>query len=59
MKKSQSSGNDKKPSVLETGTAKANSAECSCGLVSDYRRAPVKVGGPHSYGWKDTWLAKS
>ena len=49
---------DKKASVLEIGTAKMNSAESSCGSVSDSRRPPVKVGGPHSYGWKDIWLTK-
>jgi len=59
LKKTQHSVNDKKPSMLETRTAKANLAECSCGSVSDSRRAPVKVGGPHSYGWKDIWLTKS
>ena len=27
--------------------------------VSDSRRSPVKLEGPGSYGWKDTWLTKS
>jgi len=58
-KEIQCSGNDKKPSMLETGTAKTNSAESSYGSISDSRRPPVKVGGPHSYGWKDIWLTKS
>ena len=58
-KKTQHSGRDKKPSVLETGTAKTNSAESSCGSVSDSRRPPVQVGIPHSYVWKDIWLTKS
>ena len=48
---------DKKPTVLETGTAKSNSAESSCG--SDSRRPSVSLGSPHSYGWKDIWLTKS
>ena len=39
--------------MLETGTAKTNSEESSYGSVSDSRRPPVKIGGPHSYGWKD------
>ena len=59
MKKNQHRGNDKKPSILETGKMKTNSAESSHGSVSDSRRSPVKVGGPHSYGWKDTSLTKS
>jgi hypothetical protein len=52
-------GTDKKPSVLETGTAKINSAESSHGSVSDFRRPLVKVGDTRSYGWKDIWLTKS
>jgi len=56
-KKTQRSGSDKKPTVLETGTAKRNSAESSRG--SDSRRPSVRVGSPHSYGWKDIWLTKS
>jgi hypothetical protein len=58
-KKTQCRGSDKKPSMLETQTAKINSSESSCGSVSDSRRPPVKVGGPRSYGWKDIWLTKS
>ena len=57
LKKAQSSGSDKKPSVLETGTTKANSAEMS--HSSGSRRPPIKVGGPHSYGWRDIFLTKS
>jgi len=49
----QHSGSDEKPSMLETGTTKTNSAESSCSSVSDSRRLLVKVGSPHSYGWKD------
>ena len=44
--------------MLETRTAKANSAESSCGSVSDSRTL-VRVGGPLSYGWKDIWITKS
>ena len=44
------------PVVWETGTAKTNLAESSCTSVSDSWRPPVNVGGPHPYGWKDTWL---
>jgi len=58
MKKMLQRESDKKSSVLETGTAKTNLAESSCGSVSDSRRPPVKVGGPCSYGWKDIWLTK-
>ena len=50
------SGSDKKPSMLKTGTAKKNLAESSCSSVLDSIRPPVKVGGPHPYGWKDIWL---
>ena len=46
VKKTQYSENDKKPSMLETGTAKINPAESSCSSVSDSRRPPVKVGSP-------------
>ena len=59
MKKTQHSGSDKKPSVLETMTAKTNLAESSRCSDSDSRRPPVKVGGPLPYGWKDIWLTKS
>ena len=59
MKKTQCRGSDKKPSVLETGTGENKLAESSWGLVSDFRRLPVKVGGPRSYGWKDIYLTKS
>ena len=38
---------------------KTNLAESSHDSVSDSRRPPVKVGGPHPYGWKDVWLTKS
>ena len=58
-KKTQQSKIDKKHSVLETGRAKTNSVESSHCSVSDSRRPPVKVGGPHSYGWKDIRLTKS
>ena len=58
-KKTQCSGSDKKPSMLATRPAKANVAETSCDSVSDSKRPPVKLGGPHSYGWKDIWLTKS
>ena len=58
-KETQCSGSDKKPNVLETGTTRTNSAESSRGSVSDSRRPPVKVGGPHPYVWKDIWLTKS
>ena len=51
-KKTQSRGNDKKPSVPETRTAKTNSAESSHSSVSDFRRPLVKAVGPHSYGSK-------
>ena len=52
-KETQHSGSQKKPTVLETGIAKTNSAGSSHGSISDSRRPPVKVGGPHPYGWKD------
>ena len=58
-KKIQCSGSEKKPSILETGTAKTDSAESSRSSVSYSRRPSVKVGGPHAYGWKDIWLTKS
>ena len=58
-KKTQSRGNDKKPSVPETRTAKTNSAESSRGSVSDSGRPLVRVGSPRPYGWKDIWLTKS
>ena len=44
--------------MLESGTAKTISAESSRGSVSDSRRSPIGVGGPHPYGWKDIWLKK-
>ena len=56
-KKTQCNGWDKKPSVLETGTAKTNSGKAHV-AVSDSRTL-VKVGGPHPYGWKVIWLTKS
>ena len=40
--------------MLETERAKTNSAESSCGSVSDSRRPLVKVADPRSYGWSDT-----
>ncbi|XP_055439734.1 uncharacterized protein LOC129654245 [Bubalus kerabau] len=40
VKKTQHSGSDKKPSVLETTTAKTNLAESSYGSDSDSRRPP-------------------
>ena len=43
-KKTQHSGSDKKPSVLEIRTAKTNSTESAHGSVSDYRIPLVKVG---------------
>ena len=52
-KKTQRSGSDRKPSVLETRTANPNLVESSCGSGSDTRRHPAKVGGPLSYHWKD------
>ena len=52
MRKTQCSRSDKKPSLLETGTAKTNSAEISCGSLSDTRRPLLKLRGHHSYGWK-------
>ena len=52
-------GSDKKPSVLETGTANNELSRSSCGSVSDSRRPLFKVGGRHSYGWKDICLTKS
>ena len=59
MKKNQHRGNDKKPSILETGKMKTNSAESSHGSVSDSRRPLVKLGGPCPYGWRDIRLTKS
>ena len=59
VKKTQHSGSDKKPSMLETGTAKTNPSESSHGSVSDSRRPPVGVGRPCPYGKKDIWLIKS
>ena len=56
MKKTQHSGSDKKPCMLETRIAKANSAKSSQGSVSDSRRPLVGVGSLHPYGWKDIWL---
>ena len=58
VNKIQCSGSDEKPSVLESRTAKTNLAESSRGSVSD-SRSLVKVGGAHSYGWKNIWLTKS
>ena len=58
MKKTQHSGSDKKPSMLETVTAKINSAESSRGSVSDSRRPLVRVGSPCHYSWKDIQLTK-
>ena len=58
MKKTQHSGSDKKPSMLETVAAKINSAESSRGSVSDSRRPLVRVGSPRHYGWKETPLTK-
>ena len=58
-KETQHSGSDKKPSVLETGTAKTNEAGSSHSSVSDFRRSLVKVGAPHPSGWKDIWQTKS
>ena len=52
VRKTQWSRSDKKPSLLETGTAKTNSAKISCGSLSDSRRPLVKIRGHHSYGWK-------
>ena len=43
MKKTQHRGSDKKPSMLETRTAKTNAAESSHGSVSDSRRPLVKL----------------
>ena len=42
MKKTQRSGSDKKPSVLENRTAKTNSTESSSSSVSDFKRPLVK-----------------
>ena len=58
VKKTQHSESDKKPSILETRTAKTYSAESSHGSVSDSRRPPVKVVGPCTYVWKDIWQKK-
>ena len=58
-KKTQHSGNEKKPSIVETRTAKINATESSHGSVSDSRRPPVKVRVPWSYDWKDIRLTKS
>ena len=61
VKKTVCRGSDKKPSVLESGTAKTISAESSRGSVSDSRRSLIGVGSPHTpsspmagrtYGWK-------
>ena len=41
------------PLCCKPGQQKANSAESSCGSVSDSRTPLVKVGGPSSYGWRD------
>ena len=59
MKGTEHSGSDEKPSVLETETAKTNSAESSRSSVSDSRRLLVKIGGLRPYVWKDIWLTKS
>ena len=59
MKETQHSGIDEKPRMVETGTAKTNLSETSCGSVSDSRRPLVKVEGPRPYGWKDIQLTKS
>ena len=56
MKKTQLSGSEKEPGMLETRTAKTSSAESSYSSVSDSRRPPVNVGGPRPYGWKDIGL---
>ena len=59
MKKTQLSGSDRKPSMLESRTAKTNSAESSHGSVWDSRKPLVEVESPHPYDWKDIWLTKS
>ena len=58
-KKTQHSGSDNKPTMLETETAKTDSAESSHDSVSDSRRPQVHVGDPRCYGWKDIWLTKA
>ena len=45
-KETQYSGSDKKPSILENGTTKTNSAKSSHSSVSDSRRPPAQLGGP-------------
>ena len=42
VKETQHSGSDEKPNVLETRTAKTDSAESSHSSVSDSRRPPIK-----------------
>ena len=59
MMKTQHRESDKKPSILETGTAKTNSAKSPCDSISDSRKPLARVGSPHPYGWKDIWLIKS
>jgi len=58
-KKTQHGGSDKKLSLLETGTAKTNSAESSHSSVSDSRKPLVKVGCPRFYDLKHIRLTKS
>ena len=58
-KKTQCSGSDKKPRVLETGTANTKEVESSHSSVSDSRKPLVGVGSPRCCGWKDICLTKS
>ena len=50
VKKTQRNGSDKKPSMLETRTAKTNSAENSCGSISNSRPL-VKIGSRSLILW--------
>ena len=47
------------PTCCKWGQWKMNSAESACSSVSDSRRPLIKVGDPHSHGWKDMCLTKS
>ena len=57
-KKTQHSGRDKKPSMLETRTAKTNLVESSRGSVSNSRRPVVKEEALTPVVGR-TWLTKS
>ena len=58
LKKTQHSGSDKKPSVLETGTAKTNLAKLTW-LSLRFQKTCSWGRKSSPYSWKDIWLTKS